>query len=209
MERNRNCYPHYYRGSGQHTFLTSISPADKECNTSAIYITANPWNDPQSQYQWSSNLLNNGNAFISRYNPLGVTLNSGVPFGVYTFYVQEINFGCVGPFSAPLNVTITGIPKVSVTGPATVCLGDTSYFTATFVPSTCYQWTVPGGVEAFDLSNSQSAMIFDTLGNYTIKINTTNQCGEDSARYHVKVISPYVVSANVDFSRYVPGNRLL
>lgn len=175
----------------------SISPKDTVCNTAVIYITANPFNDPPSQYQWSSNLLNNGNSFIWPYNPLGITLNSSVPFGVYTFYVQEINYGCVGPFSAPLNVTIIGVPKVNITGPATICLGDTVAYDVTHLADTYYDWTIPSGVQPLDTGGNQALLIFDTLGTFTISNFSINTCGSDNGNYKVKVISPYVVSASV------------
>ncbi|HWB64760.1 MAG TPA: gliding motility-associated C-terminal domain-containing protein, partial [Chitinophagales bacterium] len=161
-------------------------------------------------YEWSSNLLNNGNSFIWPYNPLYVTLNPNVLPGDYRFYVQEINYGCVGPSSAPAIVTIIGPPSTHINGPLVVCLGDTVDYNVTYLRDTYYQWRSSNGVQILDASNSESRMIFDSLGTFTISNIVTNRCitGNDTGTYTVTVISPYTVNLGPDqrVCQYTPLN---
>ena len=101
--------------------VLSIAPDSVVCNTASIYVTASPWNDPPSQYQWSSNLLNNGDAFIWPYNPLGVTLNSNVAFSEPILFTYRKSIMAAWAILGTLNVTIIGNPKVNITGPSQVC----------------------------------------------------------------------------------------
>lgn len=169
------------------------------CNTGLVNFTVSPFSSPPSQYEWSSNILNNGNAFIWPYNPLIVDFN-GAQTGDFRFFVREINFGCFGPYSSATDITIISSPNVNITGPTTVCLGDTVTYDVTFLKETYYDWDAPAGVTLLDEANSQVTVIFDTLGTYTLTNQTLNDCGSDSGSYTVNVITPYVIDAGADRS---------
>ena len=168
------------------------------CPGSQVNIFVSPFNSPPSQYSWTSNILNNGLAFVWPYNPLEVPLPANFAIGTYRFYVQEINFGCYGPSSAPAIINVIGKPKVHITGPPVVCLGDTVTFNVTYLSRTYYDWTAPAGVQILVEGNSEVSMIFDTLGTYSIRNFSLNSCGQDSGFYTVKVVSPYKVNLGPD-----------
>lgn len=167
------------------------------CNLGLVALEINPFNHPPSDYEWSSNGLNNGNPFIWEFNPLLVDF-TGATLDDYRFYVREINFGCFGPYSTAKDITIIGIPDVSITGPVQVCLGDTVTYNVDYLKETYYNWDAPAGVTILDEANSQTTVIFDSIGTFTISNFSLNDCGGDSGSFTVKVISPYTVNAGAD-----------
>lgn len=168
------------------------------CPTELIQLFVSPFNHPPSDYEWSSNLVNNGNSFIWPYDPLQVALNPNTLQGTYKFYVREINFGCVGPSSAPAEVTVIGKPNVAISGPILVCLGDTVTYNVSYLPRTYYDWTAPPGVKVLVEGNSEVSMIFDTLGTFTISNFSLNNCGQNTGYYTVKVTSLYDLNIGND-----------
>jgi gliding motility-associated-like protein len=162
-----------------------------------VNLYVNPFNHPPSDYQWSSNGLNNGNPFIWPYDPLSVDF-TGAPLNDYIFYVREINYGCYGPYSGKATLTIIGKPHVSISGPVQVCLGDTVTYNVGYLKDTYYNWDAPAGVKVFDEANSQVTMIFDSVGTFTISNFTLNDCGGDSGFYTVKVITLFSADAGAD-----------
>jgi len=162
-------------------------------------VEVNPFNSPPSQYQWSSNLVNNGNAFIWPYQELLINLNEGVLQGQYVFYVQEINFGCYGPSSAPGILTILGKPNATISGPATVCIGDTAQYHVSFLTETYYSWTASPGVQVLNRSNVEATCIFDSLGTFDVSVYALNFCDSTTGTIKVKVTPPpYTVNAGPD-----------
>jgi gliding motility-associated-like protein len=167
------------------------------CNLGLVELYVSPFLHPPSDYEWASSGLNNGNAFVWPYNPLLVDF-TGAPLNDYIFYVREINFGCYGPYSSSKKITIIGIPNVSISGPTQVCLGDTVTYNVGYLKETYYNWDAPAGVSILDEANSQTTVVFDSIGTFTLSNFTLNDCGGDSGSYTVKVVSPYTVNAGAD-----------
>lgn len=167
------------------------------CNTGLVNFYVTPFSNPPSQYEWASNILNNGNAFIWPTNPLIVDF-TGANTGDFRLLVREINYGCIGAYSDPMDITIISTPTVNITGPPVVCLGDTVTFNVTYLKETYYDWDAPAGVKLLDEANSQVTVIFDTLGTYTLSNFSLNDCGSDSGTYTVDVITPYIMNAGAD-----------
>ncbi len=167
------------------------------CNLGLVSLAVSPFNHPPSDYLWSSNGLNNGNPFTWPYNPLLVDF-TGAPLNDYIFYVQEINYGCLGAYSDRATLTIIGSPNVSISGPVQVCLGDTVTYNVGYLKETYYNWDAPNGVKVFDEANSQVTMIFDSVGTFNISNFSLNDCGGDSGSYQVKVVTLYNVNAGPD-----------
>ena len=169
------------------------------CNLGLVDFTVNPFKHPPSDYEWSSSGLNNGNAFIWPYNPLIVDF-TGAQVNDYIFYVREINYGCYGPYSSSKKIAIIGNPTVNISGPTQVCLGDTVTYQVGYLAETYYNWDAPSGVSILDEANSQTTVIFDSLGTYTLSNFSLNDCGGDSGSYTVKVVTLYNVNAGTDQS---------
>ncbi len=161
-------------------------------NASAeVQLYVSPFNSPPSNYYWTSNLLNNGDPFTWMYDPLNITLNNSVTPGTYKFYVQENNYGCVGPISAPAQITIVGPPVDTISGPPQICVGDTATFHISFLPNTHWSWK---GGNLLDSSDVQLQTYFETTGSFQLACTSTNSCQESSTVYFpVKVIKPFSI----------------
>jgi gliding motility-associated-like protein len=169
------------------------------CNDALVALTISPFKHPPSDYEWASNILNNGNPFIWEFNPLLVDFSSGAPpAGTYVFYVREKNFGCFGPYSAAGRVTLITKPVPTISGPAQVCLGDTVTYNVGYLAETYYNWDAPEGVTILDEANSQTTVIFDSLGTFTLSNFSLNDCGSDSGTYSVSVVTLFNVNAGTD-----------
>ena len=170
-----------------------------ECNFSLVALTVNPFNHPPSDYEWASNILNNGNPFIWPYNPLLIDFSNNPPTaGTYVFYVREKNFGCFGPYSSAGKLTLITKPVPTISGPHQVCLGDTVTFNVGYLAKTYYNWDAPAGVTILDEANSQTTVIFDSVGTFTLSNFSLNNCGGDSGRYDVNVVTLFSVNAGPD-----------
>lgn len=167
------------------------------CNAGIVPVYVNPFNHPPSDYEWSSNVLNNTNPFIWQYNPLLIDFTNANPQDAY-FVVREINFGCYGPYSDRATLTIITTPSVNITGDTVICLGDTVSFNVGYLKETYYNWDAPAGVEIYDEANSQVAMIFDSVGTFTISNFSLNKCGSDSNVHTVYVKTIYNVDLGAD-----------
>ena len=160
------------------------------CNDQAmgLQIDFNQWN-PQSSYTFTSNLFNPYTFPAGTFPSLSINLN-GAPSSDWVAYVQETNFGCNGPLGSYSFVT-TQVPNITIFGPSKVCLGDTAIFNASYLPSTYYEWIAPKGVRIYILSNTQVSMIFDSLGTFTIKEFSVNDCGSDTGHLAINVFSEF------------------
>lgn len=171
------------------TELTS----DTICNTQTIFFEPNPFNS-QSSYIWTSGQLQN--------SPLNqqtlAVLFTGFQ-GNFIWTLQEINFGCPGPVSAPDTLYVMGPPNVAITGPHYICLGDTGRYSVPFAPNTYYEWTSPNGV-ILDTANDSLNIKFDTVGSYTIHILAVNQCGSASGVKQIIVVNRPIAEAGSDTS---------
>jgi len=169
------------------------------CNNAGLlelYVV--PYN-PNSIYFWNSNLFNNG---LPIQEPGQIFLGNlqGAPVGNYVFYVREENFGCYGPSSAPYNYVITTLPKIHITGPKKVCLGDTAILESTYVPATYYTWSAPPGVQVIQhlLGNNETYLVFDSIGTFQISCHSLNACGSDDTTYSITVTQLFSVNAKPD-----------
>ncbi len=152
-----------------------------------------PYN-PQSQYTWTCNGINNGQPFVWGYNPLLVNFGGG---GSLTFTVYETNFGCKGPTSAPITVVVKGPPVIQITGPLTVCKGDTNTWSTQFYNNTYYTWSSVVGV-LVDTTNSTAKFRFDSVGTFFVKVTAINECGSKSIQKAVIVYDKPLVNAGKD-----------
>ncbi len=170
-----------------------------ECNFTLVALTVNPFNHPPSDYEWASNILNNGDPFIWEYNPLLIDFSTNPPTaGTYVFYVREKNFGCFGPYSAAGKLTLITKPVPTISGPHQVCLGDTVTYNVGYLAKTYYNWDAPDGVTILDEANSQTTVIFDSIGTFTLQNYSLNDCGGDSGTYDVNVVTLFNVNAGLD-----------
>lgn len=172
-----------------------IIPDTVSCNVGIVDFLISPYNQ-ESDYEWTSNGLNNGNPFIWPNNPLLVDF-TGAPVDEYIFRVQEINYGCYGPLSDDVRLDIISRPTGNITGPTEVCLGDTAEFQVPFLTATFYDWGASYG-RIVDTSNNEVSIVFDSVGIATLTNLALNECGNNTVSYNVQVISLLDVETTPD-----------
>lgn len=163
-----------------------LGPDSVICDAGVQAFVINPYN-PDSKYEWASNGLNNGNAFIWPGNTLLVDW-TGAQINNYTFYVREINYGCYGPFSDAYHLDVISTPTGNISGPDVVCLGDTAVFKVPFIKATFYEWEANFG-RIVDTSNNEIFVVFDSVGTATLTNFALNKCGGNTVTFDVEVVS--------------------
>jgi gliding motility-associated-like protein len=177
-------------------------PGGTYCVNSIVSIYAFPYRymvlPYNSTYSWWESTTGGLYHFPSppnNYEPINLLLNSSSTFQIYC---QESNYGCLGPMTE-LTDSITAIapPVVNITGPSTICIGDTGTFSVPYTLKTSYQWTVSGYVH-FDTANNLVKVKFDSIGKDTVFIYASDTCGPANKYVIVTVIAPPVpsISAN-------------
>jgi PKD repeat protein len=179
----------------------TVTPDDTiVCNTEITGITINPFNayTKGSKYQWFSPSLNNGQAFFWSYNPLLIAWN-GSPPGTYWFMVRELNYGCWGPWSDTVFITVIGTPSSSIIGPVSVCVGDTDTYHTTFLAGTYYSWAGTL-LNIIDTANNEVTVVFDTVGTAHLNLFALNACGQSTGTktiiVHALPAPPVITQSN-------------
>lgn len=149
--------------------------------------------NPKSTYVWG---LNSDTDFFTGGPYNGILFNS---LGSYEIYCTETNFGCVGPGSNRIKVTVKGPPNPSIIGPFQVCEGDTVQYRAPLAEDTYYFWsTSPGSV--IDTLNNQALITFPQADSSVISLSAVNACYERSGKRTIQVRKPPEVNLGPDTS---------
>lgn len=146
-----------------------------------------PFN-PQSQYEWQSPNMNNGQPFIWPGNQLLINLAGFA--GTLRARVREINFGCYGPWSNYAEFLVVTPPDVNIRGGKVACLGDTVKYEVNFIAETYYGWGLNGGGTILDTTNNELTVVWDSIGTFLIDLRSLNECGLDFGFQEVTVY-PY------------------
>jgi gliding motility-associated-like protein len=147
--------------------------------------------NPNSTYVWG---LNNDADFYTGGPYNGILFNS---LGTYEIYCTETNYGCVGPGSNRIKVTVKGPPNPSIIGPFQVCEGDTVQYRAPLSEDTYYFWsTSPGSV--IDTLNNQALITFPQADSSVITLSAVNECYERTGRRTIQVRKPPLVELGAD-----------
>ncbi|MCS6992025.1 MAG: gliding motility-associated C-terminal domain-containing protein [Chitinophagales bacterium] len=154
------------------------------CKGQISGITIFPYNY-DSQYQWYSPNLNSGVPFFWEYNPLLINW-ANAPNGTYWFTVREYNYGCWGPWSDTVYITVIGTPSTSIFGMINACVGDTFTYKTTFLAGTYYDWSTSLG-QIIDTANNQITIVFDSAGTAVISVFALNECGSNTGSKNVVV----------------------
>ncbi|HXB13105.1 MAG TPA: hypothetical protein VNZ45_14050, partial [Bacteroidia bacterium] len=134
-------------------------------------------------YQYSdwSWWVNKTNAVLNSplYFSIGLPMPSSlVPaVGKYNLIVQEQNNGCYGPRDT-MKITVNAAPAVSITGPITLCEGDTGTYSVVFTNNSYYKWSAKYA-SSVDTANNVIKVKYDTVGRFEIKIHGLDSCGAD------------------------------
>ncbi|HYV90352.1 MAG TPA: gliding motility-associated C-terminal domain-containing protein, partial [Chitinophagales bacterium] len=178
------------------------------CNNTVSGFTIVPFNyyTMGSQYQWQSNIVNNGVPFMWNYNPLLINWN-GCPIGTYWFSVREFNNGCWGEWSDSVYIHVIGTPSSVIVGPITACVGDTVNYHTTFLAGTYYAWTGTL-LNIVDTANNEVTVVFDSAGVAHLDLFALNECGQNSGTKTITVNPSPDVTAPPD-TNICPGTLVV
>jgi gliding motility-associated-like protein len=155
-----------------------------------LFVLNSPYNN-SSTYNWQIN----NTVYAYPPNSFLVWVNGVQNF---TVRVRENSVGCLGPLSPAMSFTVVGPPNVAISGPATICIGDTVKYQSVHEDSTFYLWNVTPGGTITDTANNVAWFTFDSAGTYTLALYGLNRCF-DTTRYKTIVVkAPPVASASGD-----------
>jgi hypothetical protein len=151
-------------------------------NTGAFYAypynaCTNNWSN--STYSWYDNSFEFGG--VTSFD-IDLLLNSK---GSFYLGVYENNNGCKGPPDS-IKINVNGPPVTAISGPSTLCLGDTGAFTVPFANNNYYKWTAKYS-SILDTANNIIKVRYDSVGRFKITIYAADSCGVDSSFKYVNV----------------------
>lgn len=116
-----------------------------DCNNPIIQISGvGSTSGAGVSYFWTAS--NGGNIIGSNTN-LNVTIDAEGDYQLRVCRTQGGTFCCDSTEVGIIDNSVPPAPPAAITGPASLCQGETATFTATPVPSaTSYSWTLPPGV---------------------------------------------------------------
>ncbi len=89
----------------------------------------------------------------------------------------ENTFGCFAPTPTVKNVTVNPIPKPTIIGTATVCVGASGITYTTEAGMSAYNWTISGGTITSGFGTNQITVTWNTVGAKYVRVNYTNVSG--------------------------------
>src|SRR5262249_16468246 len=126
-------------------------------------------NTPGSTYTWTVA----GGTITSGQTTNSITVDWGSAGGGTVTVVETNSFGCPGTPQV-LNVTINPSPTPSITGPDTVCAGNTVFYSVTNVAGSSYSWVVTGGAINSGQGTSIISVTWGAAGTGTVTVTETN-----------------------------------
>ncbi|MCC7222197.1 MAG: T9SS type A sorting domain-containing protein, partial [Chitinophagales bacterium] len=146
----------------------TISGTASYCVGNTISLSASAGG---ASYAWSGPGFTANTASISR--PSATVAMSGT----YTVTVTGSN-GCTA--TASQVVTVNANPTVNITGPTSVCEGNTLTLTAS--GGTSYSWSGPGGFAAATATMNRTGMTAAMAGTYTVTVTNASGCTTSASR---------------------------
>lgn len=95
---------------------------------------------------------------------------------------------CDGAITSQV-VTVNPNPALAVTGPSSICFGNSATLTAVSATATSYQWNTGAGTSSIQVTPT-------TTTQYTVTVTDTNGC--TSTRLHTVVVNPNPTAILVD-----------
>jgi hypothetical protein len=104
--------------------------------------------------------------------------------GTHTIIVTPQNVcGSLGtPITKTVTVQIAPNLTAAIDGEVQVCNGETAiYSITTSIPNLTYNWTIDNG-NSLVINGNQAIVDFSTIGNTTLSVSVSNQCGNSSTK---------------------------
>ena len=99
--------------------------------------------------------------------------------GEKSVQVQEVSYGCLGPLSNPVMITVNPLPSTQITGTDTLslCQGQTACYEVSAVAGTFYDWTVEGAKIIEDNLNQICIKVEEDVTEVTLTLAVVNETG--------------------------------
>ena len=143
-----------WQSSAQCT-ATATAVNSTVCSGDSVYLTAAPTG--QVSYEWFQNGVSQGMS-----GPWFMSMNLGT--GTYTFEVEITDANNCTIMSAPVTITVTQAPVITVANNGPLCVGSTLQLSSTISNATTFNWWGPNSFAS-------------TSQNPTISNIQTNQAG--------------------------------
>lgn len=152
---------------------TAIFGENNICLSQQIY-TIQQGEEPGTTYEWRVD----GGTIVEGQGSNRIVVNWDVA-GRNAVMVRGQNSCGNGPTSA-LEVVVSTQPNSAppIQGDGVVCLGRRDEFFVDSIPGTEYVWQVTGGIIRGGQGTSNVEVEWTTLGNHTLRVSTTNPCGQ-------------------------------
>ncbi len=161
----------YTNIAGNYSYNYNYTDGNGCSNNAASNITVNPnpsptitANGPTTFCQGGSVIFNTGtySSYLWNTNAITPSINASTS-GNYSVTVTDAN-GCIGN-SVALSVTVNPNPTVTITGPSSICNGNTIALTSTALTS--YIWSTGAVTHSINVNNS---------GTYKVTATNANGC---------------------------------
>lgn len=130
--------------------------------------------------------------------------------GAGTYNLRLTFSNSCGTYYANQTVTAQDLPKVTINGVGTICLGESISPTVTvnncYAPIDSYQWSFNNGTPTSSTSQNPGAINYTTAGVFPIEVNVTNSCGTTTQTANVTVNAPPIADAGLDQAYCTGGN---
>lgn len=147
------------------------------CNTPSIQIIgAGSTTGANVTYLWTAS---NGGHIVGSNNNINVLVDEGGDYQLRVCRSGGGAFCCDSVEVTVLDNSMSPAPPASVTGPASLCPGESATFTAAPVTgATSYSWTVPPGVTIVGNSSGLSIdVMWSTIASGQVCVSSVNNCG--------------------------------
>ncbi|MBS1586438.1 MAG: T9SS type A sorting domain-containing protein [Bacteroidetes bacterium] len=155
-----------------------------------INVAYSVTNDPTVTYNWSYSGLNT--SIVGSGNAIGLTFGTNATSG--TLSVTATN-ACGTSSASTMAITVNPLPlqPSTITGPATVCQGQTgvSYQVLNDPTITSYTWTYSGtGATITGTTNAVTINFSNTATSGNLTVIANNSCGASLARVMAITVNP-------------------
>lgn len=185
----------------------SGTPIDSLCGGNLGWFTLNfPHPNQKSTYHWYSSQLNPNRVSVPGSQGGSLLVNFGTGFqGMFSVWVREENFGCLGVDSTLVSLYIKGPPNTTITAPTFACIGDTVLLTTVSQGL----WDIAGVGDTILYGDDELMYRWENAGNYTVKFSAQNECGSNTSQKTIRVQSPPEVDINLNDTVVCQGATLM
>ena len=192
------------------TATAAFTTTSSICAGSAANINSsianNPYSNPAYQWQKSSNggviWTNIGTPGTGASN-FSITASTISDAGMYRVLVgpdvSSLSSSTCVTASNPVTLAVNPLPLIIITGPATICSGNTLALVTNTSGGTApysYQWTGPNGFSSTSANFSLSNVSTAATGIYSLTVSDNNSCAASGSKTVTVFSTPLVAPIN-------------